>query len=659
MTIKKMFIMIYAVTALLLIGLVTTTMLMFRSQRALEEAQDNRYDSFIVANDLRTNSENLTRLARTFVVTQEPKYEQEYWQLVDISNGVKPRKDGRTVSFTQLMKELNFAQAEFDKIKESEEKSNALVATEERAMNAAKGLYADANGKYTVKGKPDLDLARDLVHNAEYHRQRDIILQPIDEFFTMLDHRTAAAVDASQTQTQFYLYFSFALILIVMAIQVVSYFFIHRKVNLPIGRLQDAVGRVASGDLSASVVAAGNDEIASLSSGFNIMVGNIKKGNEALEQEKAGIQQKVDEAVRESEEQKNYLSRSVETLLREMNKFSEGDLNIGVQAERNDTIGDLYNGFNTVVRNMKEMLTNVRDAVQATANSSSEISASTEQMAAGAQEQSSQTTEVAGAVEQMTKTILETTRNASAAAETAKNAGRIAKEGGSVVQETIQGMNRIAEVVKQSAATVSELGKSSDQIGEIVQVIDDIADQTNLLALNAAIEAARAGEQGRGFAVVADEVRKLAERTTKATKEIAGMIKQIQKDTAGAVQSMDAGTIEVEKGKLMADKAGVSLTEIISAAQSVGDMVNQVAAASEEQSSAAEQISKNIESIDSVTKESAAGVQQIARASEDLNRLTENLHALISRFRIDGASSAQLRSVQSAPALLVRRKELR
>ena len=250
-------------------------------------------------------------------------------------------------------------------------------------------------------------------------------------------------------------------------------------------------------------------------------------------------------------------------------------------------------------------------------------------MAAGAQEQTSQAGEVASAVEEMTKTILENSKNASVTADTAKQAQGSAEQGGKVVDDTVNGMKRIAEVVNKSAETVKELGKSSDQIGEIIGVIDDIADQTNLLALNAAIEAARAGDQGRGFAVVADEVRKLAERTTKATKEIAGMIKKIQADTTGAVRSMEEGTQEVERGIALADKAGTSLKEIVGVSQKVTDMVTQIAAASEEQSSASEQISKNVEGISKVTGETAQGTQQIARAAEDLNRLTENLQKLI------------------------------
>ena len=347
--------------------------------------------------------------------------------------------------------------------------------------------------------------------------------------------------------------------------------------------------------------------------------------------------------ITEAKEQEKYLERSVTAILAEMERFANGDLTISLAPEKEgDIIADLFYGFNKAVKNIRELTVRVTEAIQATASSATEISSSTEEMAAGAEEQSQQAAEVASAVEQMTKTIIETTKNSGAASDASRRYGDIAKEGGNVVNETIKGMNRISEVVQNSAGIVQQLGKSSEQIGEIVQVIDDIADQTNLLALNAAIEAARAGEQGRGFAVVADEVRKLAERTTKATKEIASMILQIQKDTEGAVSSMEKGTKEVESGRKLADKAGESLKEIIAGAQSVVDIISQVAAASEEQSTTSEQISKSIETISSVTHQSAAGVQQVAKATEDLSRLTENLQNLIKKFKISNNNSSDI-----------------
>jgi methyl-accepting chemotaxis protein len=326
-------------------------------------------------------------------------------------------------------------------------------------------------------------------------------------------------------------------------------------------------------------------------------------------------------------------------------RMADGDMTVRISSDYKGDHQLLKNSINTVSENLDKALQDVTNAVSATASASSQISSSTEEMAAGSQEQSSQANEVASAVEQMTKTIIDNSRNASTAAETAKKAKEAAGQGGKVVDETILGMKRIAEVVNVSAETVKALGKSSEQIGEIIAVIDDIADQTNLLALNAAIEAARAGEQGRGFAVVADEVRKLAERTTKATKEIASMIKQIQSDTSGAVTSMNEGTTEVSKGIKLADKAGESLGEIVNISQTVTDMITQIATASEEQSSTSEQISKNVEAISTVTSQTASGTQQVARAAEDLNRLTENLQNLIAKFKISSDNGAgQFRS---------------
>ena len=432
---------------------------------------------------------------------------------------------------------------------------------------------------------------------------------------------------------------SVAIILLIFMGGVFAILWLTRIIIRQVDKLNNAVKQVADGDLKVDLDIKSNDEIGILAASFKRMTQSIKNANDMLNKEKDSISLRVEEAIRDSEEQKKYLSESVGRILQEMERFADGDLTVCLDVEKDDEIGRLYGGFNKAIENIRTMLIKVSEAAATTASASSEISSSTEQMAAGAQEQSAQASEVANGVEEMAKTILETTKNSSTAAEIAKEAGGIAKEGGKVVTETIQGMNRIAERVEKSAETVQALGQSSDEIGKIIQVIDDIADQTNLLALNAAIEAARAGDQGRGFAVVADEVRKLAERTTQATKEIATMIRQIQRATSVAVGSMGEGTKEVEKGKQLADKAGESLLKIIKAADRVVDVVTQVAAASEEQSSAAEQIGKNIETISNVTYENANGVQQIAHSSESLSKLTLNLQDLILRFKIEVPSS--------------------
>ena len=314
--------------------------------------------------------------------------------------------------------------------------------------------------------------------------------------------------------------------------------------------------------------------------------------------------------------------------------INAADLNTVFGSLRKDEIGDLMTSLDRFLQTIRQTVRQLVDIAASVSNATAEISASTDAMAAAADEQSMQATHVSASVEEMSKTVLENSRSASLTAETAGTAKKAAEHGGSVVEETIAGMRRIAQVVDRSADTVKTLGKSSDQIGEIVLVIEDIADQTNLLALNAAIEAARAGEQGRGFAVVADEVRRLAERTTKATKEIADMIRRIQHDTAEAVRSMEQGTEEVSKGIKLADAAGNSLLEIVEISQRVTDMITHIASASEQQAGASESIAKSVLQISMVTQESASGIQQIARTAEELNGLTDTLQRLIDKFQL-------------------------
>ncbi len=318
--------------------------------------------------------------------------------------------------------------------------------------------------------------------------------------------------------------------------------------------------------------------------------------------------------------------------------LATGDLTARVTREFSGDHQIMKNSINGLADSFSSALTEVSSAVQAAASAATQISSSSEEMAAGAQEQSSQSSEIASAVEEMTKTILESSQNTGVAAEKSKLASESTMNGERKIEETKKGMIRIVDATEATGKIITSLAKKTDQIGEITQVIDEIADQTNLLALNAAIEAARAGEQGRGFAVVADEVRKLAERTTKATKEIADTIKTVQKEAKEADDSMKEAGKSVQAGMALTEEVARALVQIREMNVIVADLVNQVAATSEEQSSTAEQISKNIENISSVTHESAVGTGQIARAAEDLSRLTENLQILIGRFHLDGVN---------------------
>lgn len=409
----------------------------------------------------------------------------------------------------------------------------------------------------------------------------------------------------------------------------------------------DAAEKIASGDLEFKVNALSENDL--LSRSFEKMLENLNKlvmevkflttasikGNSSARGNTKTFKGGYQTIVEGINNTLNAIYDPVNEAIETLEKIAQGDFTIKIDKEYSGDHERIKSSINNVTSSLGKTINEVANAATAAATAAYEISSSTEEMAAGANEQSAQASEVASAVEQMTRTIYETTKNTTNAAEASKNAGKVAVDGGYVVEETIKGMIRISEVVSKSAQTVQDLGKSSHEIGEIIQVINDIADQTNLLALNAAIEAARAGEQGRGFAVVADEVRKLAERTSKATQEIAKMIKHIQDDTEGAVKSMQQGTKEVENGKLLAQKAGESLKEIINGAERVSDIVSQVAAASEEQSRAAEQITQNIELITNVTHQSATGVRQIAHSAEDLNQLTKNLKTLISGFKVE------------------------
>ena len=444
-------------------------------------------------------------------------------------------------------------------------------------------------------------------------------------------------IDERLEETEFELYLYLAVSLIVLG--VVG--FIGQGILLNVAgaarRVSERMAAFAEGDREVGALKANtDDEFGDMSRAFNSMRDSIGKAMANLEEERASVERKVEEATSHSERQREYLAQAATRLLEGMDAFSEGDLSINlISAGRDgDEIDRLFKGFNRAVENIRAMVGQANASANETAQSADTITASVEQMAAGSRQQSVQTTEIASAIEEMTKTIMETSRNAEQAAKEARQAGDVAEQSGAAVGEAVEEMRAIAETVAQAAEQVEELGDSGKQIGEIIRVIDEIADQTNLLALNAAIEAARAGEQGRGFAVVADEVRKLAERTAGATKEIAEMIVKLQQRTDAAVETIRKSAESARNGQAIADQAGLSMTDVVETSKRVEDVVGQVASASEQQSSTAEEISKNIESISSVTEESSITVEEIARAAQQLADMTGNLKIQLDKFRL-------------------------
>jgi len=312
---------------------------------------------------------------------------------------------------------------------------------------------------------------------------------------------------------------------------------------------------------------------------------------------------------------------------------SSGDLTIRAPASRDDEIGQTVTAFNALMTSLQGIVRTVHQSAEKILTSADGLAGAATQTAQAAESSSEAASSMAASVEQLSVSIDQMSDHAQGATSASLDSGNRAKEGELVVNQAAKEMQEIASSVRSSSDAIQSLGSSADQISQIVNVIKEIADQTNLLALNAAIEAARAGEQGRGFAVVADEVRKLAERTANSTQEITGMISAIQEGTRAAVTAMDQGVSRVEKGVQLATEAGSAIQRVASSASNAASSVTEMTENMKEQSAAGQEIARNVEHVAQMSEENHAAAMASADHARDLVHLARNLDENVKRFR--------------------------
>ncbi len=425
---------------------------------------------------------------------------------------------------------------------------------------------------------------------------------------------------SAPTRTPLLIFFA---VVACIAVGVIDWIVIGGRVLKPVQELAVYAEKFSSGQYNARPQVDATDD-------FGFIAGSFTRSSE-----------RISLAVHNQEAQES-LQRSVTDFLTIVSQIARGDLTLRGKVT-NDALGNVVDSVNYMLDNFAKVLERVRKAAIDVSSSANEILLSSEEMSSGAVQQDQEITNTSSAVEELTVSMKQVSNNAEASAEAARRALDAAEQGNRAVRDTLEGMQRIRASVQATAKKIKSLGDRSLEISEIINVINDITEQTNLLALNAAIEAARAGEAGRGFAVVADEVRKLAEHSRTATKDIAALIKAIQAETNEAVVVMEEGTKEVEVGARLADQAGKALEAISSVVRQSAELVQEISLASKQQVRGTEGVANAMQIISNITRQTSQGARQTAHTVENMVKLSEQLNEALSQFRVSAPSAPEPR----------------
>jgi len=518
---------------------------MIDNQATLLEAGEARYESYQLGQEVTVTSDTLTRLARTYVVTGDTRYRDQYRHLVQVLEGKAPRPDGRTIAFDALLKEKGFTAQELELLARANELSLALVETEERAFGIIEG-----NGKGTRE-----DAIR-LVHDSAYHAAIDRINQPVSQFQILLDQRTKRHYETLVAGARVKAWGVLVLVLLVAVLLVAGYLVFVRHITRPLDRLVLATERVVTGDLATTLAEEGAGEMARVSRAFNAMIAHLR------------------------------------------------DLIAGLT----HTSHELHTATAEVRRTMLDA-------------------------GRGVQHQQRLTQQVAAASTQLASSASEVARSCTVTADAGERAHVAADAGIEVANGAERHMQALETKVNASRDELERLNKVMADVGNIIGLIQDVADQTNLLALNAAIEAARAGEQGRGFAVVADEVRTLAKRTRESTGDVRSRIEEL---LAGAAKARATMRESVTASGGMREQIALVTSQLGAISQAVHDIRDQstqIAAAAQEQAAVSANVGEEIESVSTLANEIDSSTRTTLKSVEGLDRLATELITRVDYFK--------------------------